>query len=260
MSGEITAKSAPGSGSLFQFTVIFDLPEESIRPAVTVLQPENKHKKFLVAESNATYRQLFQKYFSQKGFMVDVVDSGEKAEQKIKNIPLKKEYDVILIDSKIADHLKRDMVQVFLTKKLFSDTAFIILIKAGQEEINVRFGYEDGWINKPIKWNELDKTLRLNVNKKQKEYKEKKEPGHVTEINHDEIFSSLVKLSELISENNIKAKQHLEDIKKTMAGLGVSDQLNQLTDQVSRFDFKSARQVLHDLTETLNANYQRKNV
>jgi signal transduction histidine kinase/DNA-binding response OmpR family regulator len=260
MSGEITAKSAPGSGSLFQFTAIFDLPEESIRPAVTVLQPENKHKKFLVAESNATYRQLFQKYFSQKGYMVDVVDSGEKAEQKIKNIPLKKEYDVILIDSKIADHLKRDMVQVFLTKKLFSDTAFIILIKAGQEEINVRFGYEDGWINKPIKWNELDKTLRLNVNKKQKEYKQKKEPGHVTEINHDEIFSSLVKLSELISENNIKAKQHLEDIKKAMAGLGVSDQLNRLTDQVSRFDFKSARQVLHDLTETLNANYQRKNV
>jgi signal transduction histidine kinase/DNA-binding response OmpR family regulator len=266
MSGEIMATSVPGSGSLFQFTAIFDLPEKSARHEAPLLHPENQRKSFLVAESNATYRKLFQKYLSQKGFMVDVIDSGEKAAQKIKNTPLQKDYDVILIDSKIADQLKRDTVQMFLTKKLFSDTAFIILIKAGQEEINVRFGYEDGWINKPIKWNELDKTLQLNVHKRQKEYEENKGlrndnihpliESHRKKISHDEIFSSLAKLSELISENNIKAKQQLEDIKKTLAGLGVSDQLNQLTDQVSRFDFKSARQTLNDLTETLNANYQ----
>ncbi|RPJ82360.1 MAG: hypothetical protein EHJ94_02280 [Deltaproteobacteria bacterium] len=198
--------------------------------------------------------------------MVDVIDSGEKAVQKIKSTLLKKEYDVILVDSKIADQLKRDMVQLFLTKKLFSDTIFIILINAGQEEITVRFGYEDGWINKPIKWNELDKTLWLSVNKKQKEYEEKKDlrndnshllhGSQVKEVNHDEIFFSLAKLSERIAENNIMAKQQLEDIKKTLAGLGISDQLNQLSDQVSRFDFKSARQTLHDLTKNLTANYQ----
>jgi len=267
MSGEITATSVPGTGSLFQFTAIFDLPEKSARPsAPAVMHPENQHKRFLVAESNATYRKLFLKYLSQKGFMVDVIDSGEKAVQKIQNTPPKKEYDVILIDSNIADQLKRDMVQLFLTKKLFSDTTFIILINAGQEEITVRFGYEDGWINKPIKWSELDKTLWLNVNKKQKEYEEKKflqkDNSHplygsqVKEVNHDEIFSSLAQLSERIAENNIMAKQQLEDIKKNLAGLGVSDQLNQLSDQVSRFDFKRARQTLHDLTKTLTVNYQ----
>jgi len=192
------------------------------------------------------------------------------AVQKIRNTPHEKSYDIILIDSRIAGIVTRDMTQLLLTKKLFSNTTVITVVQSGQEEAGIRLGYEDGFINKPIKWNKLYTKLQLAVDKKQKNSEKEKSsstdrnsmPAAFTsqKINHAEIVSSLERLSELIDENNIKAKKQLEYINKTTGGLGVSDIVNHLADQVSRFDFKSARGTLNHLTKTLNHSLKERDI
>ena len=66
-----------------------------------------------------------------------------------------------------------------------------------------------------------------------------------------EALASLERLSDLISENNIKAKQHLEKIWPDLQGLGISAQLNHLAGLVARFDFKTARQTLNQIKKTI---------
>lgn len=268
MSGELTVESSPGKGSVFRFNAFLDLPEQPAQPDDPALPGEAPRRNILVAELNETYRKLFRRHLSQAGYMVEVVDSGEKAFHRIKHNTPEKNFHIILIDSKIADKLDRDMVQLFLTQKLFSDLIFMILIRAGQEEANIRYGYEDGWISKPVKWNELDTILQMRVNRKASGKNGNPRGSHTAvqmmdtdskKIDYDAVFSSLDRLSELIAENNIQAKKHLEDMKQSMEGLGVSDSLYHLTDQVARFDFKTARQTVDRLRETLHIIHKEKN-
>jgi DNA-binding response OmpR family regulator len=268
MSGELTVESSPGKGSVFRFNAFLDLPEQQAQPDDPALPGITPRRNILVAELNETYRKLFRRHLSQTGYTVEVVDSGEKAFHRIKNIASEKKFHIILMDSKIADNLNRDMVQLFLTQKLFSKLIFMIMIRAGQEETGIRYGYEDGWIGKPVKWNELDTILQMRVNRRASGKNGSPRGSHTTvqimdtdsrEIDYDAAFSSLDRLSELIAENNIKAKKHLEDLNKNMEGMGVSDLLHHLTDQVSRFDFKNARQTVDRLRETLHIIHKEKN-
>jgi len=268
MSGELTVESLPGKGSVFRFNAFLDLPEQPAQPDDPVLSGETPRRNILVAELNETYRKLFRRHLSQAGYTVEVVDSGEKAFHRIKHNTPERNFHIILIDSKIADKLDRDMVQLFLTQKLFSELIFMILIRAGQEETNIRYGYEDGWISKPVKWNELDTILQMRASRKASGKNGNPRGSHTTvqmmdtdskKIDYDAVFSSLDRLSELIAENNIQAKKHLEDMKQSMEGLGVSDSLYHLTDQVARFDFKTARQTVDRLRETLHIIHKEKN-
>ncbi len=57
----------------------------------------------------------------------------------------------------------------------------------------------------------------------------------------------LQKLSALILENNLQAKEYLESIRFNLGKIGSSDEFRLLADQVSRFEFKTARATLNKI-------------
>jgi signal transduction histidine kinase/HPt (histidine-containing phosphotransfer) domain-containing protein/DNA-binding NarL/FixJ family response regulator len=69
-----------------------------------------------------------------------------------------------------------------------------------------------------------------------------------------ELTPPLIRLSELIAENNIKAEYHFEPIKKTLSGYGFGDQCQEIKDQISRFAFRDAQKTLTDIADKLGVS------
>ena len=103
-------------------------------------------------EPNPTYRDLFYRHLSRAGYTVDVTGSSEAALHTLRNSPFPAEWDMILMDGKIAETLNREMVQFFLEMRYITPTVLMVMIKPRQGENDIRFGFEDCLIEKPIKW------------------------------------------------------------------------------------------------------------
>ncbi len=77
--------------------------------------------------------------------------------------------------------------------------------------------------------------------------------------NPKDIAPMLIKLARLLEEYNLQAKTYLNSIYKNFQGLGLSDDIRQLTDRVNRFDFKNARKILAEIAQVHNISLDGEN-
>jgi PAS domain S-box-containing protein len=95
MGGQIAVNTRPGQGSVFWFSLPFDVlpdqPEERRKPALGQLR-------LLVADDNRTSRELIAKLIRAWGWQADEVDSGAAALRRYRQSLDQQPYDVVLAD------------------------------------------------------------------------------------------------------------------------------------------------------------------
>jgi len=92
MGGTLEVESEPGRGSEFAFSLTFGLPETASLPP-----PDRRRWSILVADDHAEARALLAELIECRGWLADVVASGEEAVRKVVEQGMHK-YDLCLID------------------------------------------------------------------------------------------------------------------------------------------------------------------
>jgi len=165
MDGEISATSQFGKGSLFRFTCLVKHGSQERIPTKTLKAKSVSPMNILVAEDNPINRAIVRIGLEKRHHRVTLVENGLKACEAA----AVQCFDVILMDmqmpvmdgDKAAKHI-RSLPAPFCNVPIVALTADAILEHRG---FHMNAGL-NGYLTKPIVWNELDVVLsRLNIEK-----------------------------------------------------------------------------------------------
>lgn len=165
MEGKIWFESEPGKGSIFSFTVIFDLPQESVvsQPAapskyheIPKKQEEKKSSiHVLLVDDSQINRYLLINVLEQQSYKVDTACDGLEALDKIK----KSNYNVVLMDIQmpVMDGFEAT-IKIRENEKETGKHLPIIALTAHAYEEDEKKCLEsgmDGYVSKPIDYGKL---------------------------------------------------------------------------------------------------------
>jgi two-component system sensor histidine kinase/response regulator len=156
MGGEIGARSEPGRGSEFHFT----LPLEAVAAPDLKPEPPRRTASVLVVDDSAQAREIFHRLLGTLGYPHTVVGTAVEALAEMRRALTP--YGVVLLDWKMPDldgfqaaRLVRDLCHPGLPPRLVLVTAF------GDETLALRARQEgfDGYLAKPVTEFELAQSL-----------------------------------------------------------------------------------------------------
>jgi len=155
MHGEIGLVSTPGRGSQFWFILPFQL-----LPQAPVISPDDRLLRVLVADDNATARDMLTDTVKSMGWQVDVVDSGEAAIQRLDHdCP----YDLFLIDWRMTGMDGLKTARAIREVSIQQDVAPMIIMVTAQAREDLlqapEAGLVDAVINKPVTPSTLFNTI-----------------------------------------------------------------------------------------------------
>ncbi len=97
MGGEVDVESEYGKGSQFSFTLT--LPIDTERPDEELATPiDLRGLRILLADDNATFREIISSYLHSFGYTVDAVDSGSEVLAKLGHTKVQPPYDLAILD------------------------------------------------------------------------------------------------------------------------------------------------------------------
>jgi len=195
MNGNIWAKSEPGQGSEFLFTITTNYQAEKENPDYSPLPEIMRGKKMLIIDSNFTESSILSSLFKGMGMISLIAGSAEDA---LRTINETKDIDIVLID----DELK-NLSSNFLTNEIkkingFADVPLILITfptlvgngSYGNNNFNAK-------INKPLKQSQLISfVIKLLADNKNKKIQSNMELRQLQKIN--EIYP----LNILVAEDN----------------------------------------------------------
>ncbi len=180
MGGEIGARSTPGQGSTFHFSVPFGKPAQTSR---RTRHPEVNFDtmRALVVDDNATVRQVFRDMLESFGFEVCTVESGIAALQELDANGSSDPYDLVLLDWKMPEMDGIETAHLIRKNPRLQKIPTIVMITAyGREEIMHRARQEhlDAFLIKPVSPSVLFETIAQTISGEQIIWGESRaEPG-----------------------------------------------------------------------------------
>ena len=169
MGGEIDVISEKGKGSIFSFSLKFEIIMEDLANKVkSFIGKKYKTESgahILLVEDNKVNQKVIGKMLIEMGYSLDIAENGYNALEMID----KKIYNVCLMDIQMPD---MDGVQTtFRIRELEKNSGKHILIIAltayafsGDREKFINLGMDD-YISKPIKMEELFDLIEISLNK-----------------------------------------------------------------------------------------------
>ncbi|MCB0331314.1 MAG: response regulator, partial [Bdellovibrionales bacterium] len=163
MGGEIGLHSREGTGTVFFFTADFELPIESppqIRDRETELlsdRPLPSDLRVLIAEDNAVNQKLTRRLLEKSGCQVAIANNGQEAVEMFS----REEFDLILMDIQMPVMSGEEATQIIRGTEGGKSVPIVALTAhamSGDREKYLSLGM-DGYVSKPIKKNELYKTV-----------------------------------------------------------------------------------------------------
>lgn len=165
MGGQIWARSVPGQGSTFSFTIQAEVIPgkqldlvDSNKEAVFENQSEQKPLRILVAEDNPSNQKVLLTMLKRMGYRPDAVADGSEAIKAIE----RQSYDMILMDVRMptmdgitATRVIRELLPIN-GPKIVAITAYAM---DGDRDICLEAGMDD-YISKPVNMVELEAILR----------------------------------------------------------------------------------------------------
>jgi CheY-like chemotaxis protein/HPt (histidine-containing phosphotransfer) domain-containing protein len=203
MKGYIGVNSIEGKGSMFWFT--FQTKETTISPYVIEKNDEEKlvanqfigyHPYLLLVDDNAVNRKVASEILKKSGCIVDTVDSGFKAIDKVRESAGSRRYDAIFMDIQMPD-----MDGVETTQKLKEEfgkwlPTVIAMTAYSMKEDREKFlnnGMDD-YLAKPIRANELISKVHeiVDANPNQSENVINLQPEAVSQVGEPVLDKEIV--------------------------------------------------------------------
>jgi nitrogen fixation negative regulator NifL len=161
--GEIGVTSAPGKGSTFSFTSMFELPRsKAARPVheAAIVEPSPHRLRVLVAEDNSMNRNVAKIMLQKLGHVANTVSNGTEAVEVLRQMP----FDVVLMDCQMPVMDGFEATQTIRTPEsgVRNPQIPIIAMTAnavhGYREICLEAGMDD-YLSKPVTLRDLSAVL-----------------------------------------------------------------------------------------------------
>jgi len=161
MRGEIEVASTPGQGSSFNFSAVFDLPDEQVLP-LPLPPVDLRHMKVCVVGGQAATRELLVDTLVSFDFGVTVYSSGTEFLDTMNAASDQISCQLVIVDGELPDMDSRDLVRRW-RKGFPSGQARCLMLGTGPDED--RGGAEadytgvDAWVAKPLRPSRLFDTI-----------------------------------------------------------------------------------------------------
>jgi len=167
MGGEIGVESEEGRGSIFRFTCVLDKQEEeSLYRNLTGEFFEGTRA--LVCDDSMSSRDILGSYLKGWGCLVEEVASGEEALALLRQRQAEKRpFSIVLVDQIMPGMDGWQLASEINSDKQLNTTKLVLMSPAGKsgEEAKMKLlKWFDGYLNKPIKKNQLFEILFRIVN------------------------------------------------------------------------------------------------
>ena len=149
MNGQIAVESAPGEGTTFSFSIIFERYKDSETP--DLMKDMLRGKKVLIIDTHISHAELLQNYFERWDSDVIICNDPEEAIKKIHlQAELRKPYNLVVIEYgmagmnglEFATRIKKDPLmkpsKILLTTSRLAPVTSVELATAGIRECVVR--------------------------------------------------------------------------------------------------------------------------
>jgi len=197
MGGEIWAKSEPGKGSSFCFTITADISRDTPDRDFTA-HASLKDKKILVVDDNPSTREIIKFYVSSFGLRVETADSGFSALDLFNKSKGGEPYDLIVMDIRMPGKDGITACEEILNDAGLNAPAMIIM-SASFSEDNIKrmqMANLNNFIMKPIK-----KSSLFDAIQEQFGYKSSRLKDPLPEITNNDEFSDVIIL--LVEDNPV---------------------------------------------------------
>ncbi|PIQ28701.1 hypothetical protein COW36_11960 [bacterium (Candidatus Blackallbacteria) CG17_big_fil_post_rev_8_21_14_2_50_48_46] len=267
MGGEIEVSSTPGAGSVFSFTLNFNLPP-SAQSLKTQSEPLPDHLYFanclkgrtvLIVENRAENQEILQEMLGLAGMQVEVVKQGTEALERLKQE--NPAIEIILMDIHLLDKEDFETCAKIRSRSEWSNIPLIAVTAhnlKGDREKCLQAGMDEH-IPKPIELYSLLSSLSAQLCRAQDlmlQCPAKQELSPDSEMPPEEsalltLPKLLTHLKRLLEENSLDALLVLPRIQGLLENAQVQEVLNRLEQEIRFLDYRGALKSLNLLEERL---------
>ena len=200
MGGELLLESEVGKGSVFYFSLSFEVGEDSSETYFSDTE-DLSSLRVLILDDNNSNRIIFRKYFSFWNIHSDEAENVEEAIEKVKTaIANQAAYNIIIVDFQMPGKSGFDFADILRKENLKRNTK-LILFSSISDMIDTKtiqqYGFES-YLYKPIKYHPFRKIIFDTINKQVDKKIEK-----VTDDASDNNMPGNYDLKILLAEDNL---------------------------------------------------------
>ena len=163
MGGEISIKSTPGKGSIFRFTARLNTP--AVAHDQDCCQPCNLGSvKVLVADDNATCRDMLGRCLSNWGMTIDAAADGQQVLEMLRAEARRSEsFDLALLDFDMPGMSGIEVAQAINKEAALAVTRVIVMATIGQhDDLDVAKGLQNlSFLTKPVRQSDLHSLIQV---------------------------------------------------------------------------------------------------